>query len=175
MSIMVSPTEDEVMAALRAFILSVLPDGVEVVQGQNNRVAEPAGPDFVVMTPSTRHRLSTNTDTWDETGDNPTVIRAEHDAQYDCQLDFHGPNGSDFAATFTALFRDPFAVDEMASYSVTPLFANDGQQMPFINGEGQYENRWVMTVSVQIKPTVSTPMQFADRLDVTISDALGGA
>ena len=34
--------------------------GVEVIKGQNNRVAEPYGADFVVMTPMRQDRLSTN-------------------------------------------------------------------------------------------------------------------
>lgn len=48
------------MTALRSFLLGVLPPGTEVVRGQDNLVAEPIGPDFVVMTPLLMPRLGTN-------------------------------------------------------------------------------------------------------------------
>lgn len=174
MSATVSPTEENVLAALRSFILSIVPDGVEIIEGQDNRVAEPAGPDYIVMTPTNRNRLSTNYSSWDETGFNPTMIVAEYDTEFTAQLDLHGPNSSDYASAISTLFRDYYACDQMVGTGVTPLYATDGKQMPFINGENQFENRWVMTVSLQITPAVSTPMQFADRLDVTVSSALGG-
>ena len=50
--------------ALRSFLLSVLPAGVEVIQGQDSRVPEPSNVDFVVMTPITRERLATNYILW---------------------------------------------------------------------------------------------------------------
>lgn len=55
-----SPTESQTLAALRSFLLAVLPTGTEVVRGQDNRVPEPIGPNFVVMTPLTQPRLGTN-------------------------------------------------------------------------------------------------------------------
>jgi hypothetical protein len=62
MPVSISPTQSEVQTALRSFLLSILPDGTEVIEGQDNDVAEPIGPDFVVMTPILRNRLSTNID-----------------------------------------------------------------------------------------------------------------
>ena len=57
---MVNITESDVLAALRDFLIGILPAGVEVVKGQDNRVAEPQGDNFVVMTPTGRRRLATN-------------------------------------------------------------------------------------------------------------------
>lgn len=64
MSLAPVPTQSSVQAALRSFLLSFLPAGVEVVEGQDNRTPEPAGADFVVMTALLRTRLSTNVDTY---------------------------------------------------------------------------------------------------------------
>lgn len=64
MTISVSLTETQIFAALRAFLLSILPSGIEIVRGQDNRVAEPSGTDFVVMTPILRERLSTNVNSY---------------------------------------------------------------------------------------------------------------
>jgi hypothetical protein len=66
MSVPLSLTESQTLTALRSFLLSVLPAGIEVVRGLDNRVAEPAGPDFVTMTPLFRERLETNTDTYED-------------------------------------------------------------------------------------------------------------
>jgi len=57
-----SPTQSQIQTALRSFLLSVLPSGVEVLEGQDNRVPEPSATDFVVMTAIQRPRLATNID-----------------------------------------------------------------------------------------------------------------
>lgn len=63
MSLVVSVTDDAIFEVLGAFIESVLTMAPEnVVQGQGNRVAEPAADDFVIMVPLRRERLSTNVD-----------------------------------------------------------------------------------------------------------------
>ena len=67
MSVALSFTESQTFAALRSFLLSILPAGIEVVRGQDNRVPEPEGSDFVVMTPILRERLETNVDTYSDT------------------------------------------------------------------------------------------------------------
>jgi hypothetical protein len=66
MSATLSITESQTLAALRSFLLSVLPAGIEVVRGQDNLVSQPKGPSFVVMTPLMRTRLATNVDTYDD-------------------------------------------------------------------------------------------------------------
>lgn len=55
-----SLTEAQTMAALRSFLLGVLPSGVEVIKGQINRVPEPKGSDFTIMWPILQSRLATN-------------------------------------------------------------------------------------------------------------------
>ncbi len=55
-----SLTEAQVLEALRSFLLAVVRPGTEIIKGQNNRVPEPVGDDFVVMTPLLQPRLGTN-------------------------------------------------------------------------------------------------------------------
>ena len=57
----VSLTEVGVLSALRGFLLDILAPGVEVIRAENNRVPEPKGSDFCVLTPTARMRLATNT------------------------------------------------------------------------------------------------------------------
>lgn len=59
-----APTQSDVIGSLRDFLLAVLPVGTEVVPAQRNRVPEPKGGNFVVMTPIRFERIETNTDTF---------------------------------------------------------------------------------------------------------------
>ncbi len=58
----ITPVQSDVLTSLRGFLLSVLPSNTDVVEGQDNRVPGPLGPDYVVMTPLTMKRLETNID-----------------------------------------------------------------------------------------------------------------
>jgi hypothetical protein len=66
MSVTLNLTESNIFTAVRAYLLTVLPAGMEVVDGQDNRVPEPAGTDFVTMTPILRERLETNVDAYQD-------------------------------------------------------------------------------------------------------------
>lgn len=63
-----SPTQSDVLAALRSFLLAVLPPGVLVLQSQANKASEPSAVDFVLMTPNAMPRLSTNIETTRDCG-----------------------------------------------------------------------------------------------------------
>lgn len=82
------------------------------------------------------------------------------------QLDVHGPNSTDNCQIISTLFRDGYGYDFFAQQpaDMAPLYTDDGRQMPFINGENQYEDRWVMNVYMQANIAVSTGQQFADIL-----------
>lgn len=62
MTISLSPSQSDIQIVLRSFLISILPAGVEVIEGQDNRVPEPEGTEFVVMTPIGRPRMGTNFD-----------------------------------------------------------------------------------------------------------------
>lgn len=175
MTIDVEPLETAALTALRAFLLDILPDGTEVIRGQVNRVASPKSPVFVVMTPLNRVRLGTNGDTWDETADAPTDISSEMPAQLQVQLDVHGIGSADVCQLILQVLRDGFACDFMTdnNYPVVPQYATDPRQTAFIDGENQYEDRWVMVAVLSIVSTVSLPQQFANQIDTGIFIADG--
>lgn len=54
------PTQSNAQAMLKSFLASILPADVAIVTAQQNRVAEPQVPNFVVMTPLRFERLRTN-------------------------------------------------------------------------------------------------------------------
>lgn len=174
MGLSITPTDDAVLTAVRSLLLAALPSGWEVIAGQANRVPEPQGLNFVVMTPARRTRLSTNTDTWDRSDAAPVSIDIAHDVEVGFQLDIHGPGGADAGSLISAVLRDAWGVDFLQSTGVTPLYATDGRQVPFLNAENQYEDRWVIEAAFQIVPTVSTPAEFAATLDTTVYPPIEG-
>lgn len=86
------------------------------------------------------------------------------------QLDVHGPNGGNHAAILSTLFRDEYGTDFFlnSGYDAAPLSADDPRQIPFINGEQQFEDRWVVDVLFQANLTTTTAQQFATQLAVTL-------
>lgn len=57
-----SPTQDDVLVALKGFLAAILPSGTEIIAGVVNRVPEPHSPGFVLMNPIRMQRLRTNVD-----------------------------------------------------------------------------------------------------------------
>jgi hypothetical protein len=55
--------DTEILSVMRAVLLEWLPSGVDVIRAYGNRVPEPLTPDFCVLSPLRRERLSTNRDT----------------------------------------------------------------------------------------------------------------
>jgi hypothetical protein len=236
----ISFTESDLFAALRGWLLQVVPAGHEVIRAQVNRVPEPKTPDFIVMTQVLRTRLSTNIDeTFDVilTGKIEGSILTVSDlisgeikigasidglgvlpgtyisgagnsagtfavspaqtlivdpystdfsddfrgaavlmyagvktaiapTQFDIQLDIHGPASAQTAAIVSTLFRDEYATQYFDDNGIDahPLYTSEPRQMPFINAEAQYEERWTLDVSLQVNQVVQVPQQFADKL-----------
>lgn len=157
----------ETIAALRAFLLSVLPLGVEVVLGQDNQVPQPAADDFVVMTIVGRGRLATNVVTYADGGPGLAQERhAKQATQVTVQLDIHGPASSNTVQIISTLFRDEYGCDKFtdSGFDVQPLFCSDPRQVPFLNESQQIENRWSIDAVMQANPVVTSPQDFATAL-----------
>lgn len=171
MSVTLSLTQEQTFTALRNFLISVLPAGVDVIQAQQNRTPEPSGDDFVTMTPLVRTRLATDITTFaDGFPVDPQTRSDLQETQFSVQLDVHGPNSADNSQIITTLFRSDYAVDQFATsgFDVTPLYTSEPKQIPYLNGEQQIEDRWIVDVELQCNPTVTTPQQFADAANVSL-------
>lgn len=95
--------------------------------------------------------------------------------EWTLQLDFHAPDylAGDFARTVSISYRDEFATGFFSALSAplnncTPLYADDPRQVPFINGENQYEWRWSLDAHMQVDETVSIPAEYADSISLTM-------
>ena len=80
------------------------------------------------------------------------------------QIDVHGPNSMNNAQIISTAFRDDYAVQFFAALdsTISPLYTDAPLQIPFINAEKAFENRWVIELHLQIDQTVVVPMQFFD-------------
>lgn len=83
-------------------------------------------------------------------------------------VEVHGPNAGDNAQTVATLFRDEYATSfaSFVTAGVSPLFAEDPKQIPFIGSDDQYQERYIVGVHMQIDPAIAVPQQFADQADV---------
>lgn len=159
-------TETDIMTALRTVLLGILPSGYDVLRSQANRVPQPKGPDFVMMTPLRYARLSTNRTSW--AGLTPTTVNVATPTQVDVQLDVYGPKAQDMGTLIHMLFRDAFMCDQFtaANALIQPLDASAPQQTAFVNAEAQYEDRRILTVSLQVNAAVNVPQDFADSIAI---------
>lgn len=167
MTVMVaSPTETQIFTALRAYILGIFGLEFEVIRGQINYVPSPEG-DAVVMWPNGFTRLATNESEYDPVENQRNVTTP---MQWTIQLDVHGETSADNAATLSSLFRDFHAVEFFKTNhpGVTPLSADEPRQVPFVNGEKTFENRWTFYLQMEVNTIISAAQQFADELDPNI-------
>lgn len=165
MTLTVSITQEDVYAKVRALVLDVVPAGVEVVQGLGNGVPMPAG-EFVAMTLTLRNPHRTPVETWDRDDPNPSAIAIEQGTLIRVQLDCYGPRSGDWSEILATVLRSSYAFRLLDP--VSPLFADNPIQAALINGEEQYEQRWIVGANLQYNPVIMTPMEFADRVEVTL-------
>jgi len=166
MTTSISLTTDDAFTALRAFLLAHLPAGVEVVSAQDNGVPMPAGP-FVAMTLGPMQRLSTNVTKY--TGGAPGTKAISMPTQFTVQLDCYGNDSGQWANIIAALFRDDVAYAAFPD-GIKPLYADDPIQLPLVNGEQQYEQRWKTNAVLQIIPVITVAQESAIDLDPGVID-----
>lgn len=161
---MIDITEREISNALCGFISSILP-GVAVIKGQVNRVPMPKK-GFVIVNPLSRTRLAVPEDSYTDTEEE----QAQHvltRMQCAFQVDFYGEESADWAQTFANLANDQYAYNAFAG-NIKPLYCSDPSQMPLIDGEKQYTERWRVDMELQANPSASVPMTFFDEVDINL-------
>jgi hypothetical protein len=165
----ITPVPTDVLTAVRAFLLAILPAGTPVIQGIQNRVAMPVS-GFVLMTPLYQMRLATNVDSYDDTyPSSGASFSAEQDTRIDIQLDFYGPLSGAWAAMISTLWRDEYGVTALAP-NCAPLYIDDARMMPLTDDEQQYLQRWMSVAVAQYNPVVTLPQQFAGAAEATLID-----
>ena len=161
MAVTLDIIDQDVFRALVVFFKTFLPSTVSIVQAQDNLVAMPKG-GFVAMNNASMERLSFNVDTYNSALQQKFILTP---TKYDMQLDFYGPESQNWATETQALFRDQYATDIFPA-NIQPLYADNPVQIPLIDGEEQYEQRWKIRASMQYNPTLTIAQQ--SMLDVVV-------
>lgn len=161
----ISPTESDIYTEVGQWLQSILPVGMAVVQGQQNRNAAPRDP-FAAMVIIGRQRIATNGWTYDGVG---TRILAEQ-VQVTMQINLFGPASSNQMQMVTALWRDMQAVDffRASGVPIAPLTTSTTRQLGFETGERQYDDLWTVDLTMQVTLTTRLPQQFATSIPITL-------
>lgn len=163
-------SETDVFTALRNVLLTILGGAAtDIIRVPTNRTPMPKECPFVTMYPLLKEQIA-----WPHTtiGNNtaPTQVKNITQAiQYTIQLDVYGQTAGDIAQTIWGVFQSPDAYDLFAAespYGVYPINAETPRQVPMVDGESEYEVRWMMTVNLQYNPTLSTAVKTASTLTV---------
>lgn len=173
-----APTEDDVFKTLGRFLQDILPAGDDdapfvVVVGQENRVPEPSENNYAVMWPLRMPRLATNFEELVGTGLNRGLVQsARQNTEVVVQIDIHGPEAFNNANRVSTLFRSSYAVDffEGQGLPIAPLYADDPRQAQFVDGEQQYEDRYIVEANLQVNFTVTFDTQSARTLELGLVD-----
>lgn len=163
-------TEEDLLTALRGFLLPIV--GGEVVQSQENGVDMPPPP-FTTMTTLRITGLSTNKQTWADTGDSSTsAIKNSRSSQWTVQIDVYGDGAMDRANNAASLTRTSYGCDQFAAAAVDiqPLYAGEPHQTSMITGEQQYEQRWTFDFVAQFNPIITVSEQYADQLNINLAE-----
>lgn len=174
MSVTISITTDDIDAALRAFLLTLVPAGVEVVRAQDNRVPQPIGPNYILFTPRNRAPFATTKIDWDKTDPAAVILDRIQSVEVTYQLDYYGPNSGDYAQIVSVLTRDFYGAENFNNVvPIQPLYTTEARQLPLVNEEKQFEERWTQDFVMQIVPTVSTSGEFASIVEIVLKP-IGG-
>ncbi|MBS0966966.1 hypothetical protein JK165_12865 [Acetobacter okinawensis] len=158
----ITPDDGQIYGAVRNWLLGILPAGMAVVQGQQNRVAPPALP-FVTMLLLERERLATNS--WTYT---PTTREVREPVRLGMQLGLFGPGAGAGVQAITTLWRDPDAAACFAGlpFPLAPLDADAPTRSGFWEGKHQYEEHWSVVLHMQVTFQTSIAQDFATTLSV---------
>lgn len=158
---------DQVVDALGDFVALFMPNGADIVRGQQNRVSPPPEP-CAVLTEILSASLQT---TYADYRPDADVADLQGSKRIDVQVDFYGTDSGDQCAAVATAFRSAWGYDQFP-VNIKPLYTSDGIQSPLITGEQQYSQRWTLTASLQYNPLVTVPQEFADVVVPNIIEAV---
>lgn len=159
-------TEDETFDALWSFIVTLLGEEYidNIFKGYQNLTATPVGT-YAVLSPGIKVRLNQGARTYDA---HEGTVSLQRNTEYVYQLDCYGPDAPDWADIVAIAWRSMRACDMLAHTDVTPLYADEPVQLNFVNGERQYEQRFMVNLHVQVNQIVIVEQAFMDRIELTI-------
>ena len=140
-------------------------------QTQVNRVSMPTG-QFCMITVINMKRLSTQILVNGDTGDNATATQGYTEVrQVDIQVDIYGDEAGDRAVELETLFASTYGYDTINSINenLAPLYSSTPFNAPMIDAENQYQDRYVITLTLQAHITVSLSQDYFDKVELSLT------
>lgn len=158
MAATITPTEDQVFDAMWGWVSSLFstPDQANIFKGFQNVTSTPLG-SYAVISPGIAVRQDQIRREYDAV--NGLSLNARH-TTYSYQVDCYGPSGPDWSNIIAIAWRTLAACDALAGLPVTPLYADEPNQLNIVNGEYQYEQRFMLRLYLQVNQTVALPQDF---------------
>lgn len=155
-------------------IIDVLADYIEPIcgtcqQAQANRIPMPKG-QFCILTPLRFIRLSTTRDIKQDTGSSLTSAMGYTEVrQADIQVDIYGQGAGDRAIALETTFASSYGYDKIKAIDkrLAPLYSSSAIQAPMINAESQWQERYIVTLSLQAHITVSFSQDYFDKAEIS--------
>lgn len=172
------PTEDQVFFALWSWVASLADQGIvpsRVFKTDQNFTAtpidttggsNPALASYVLIRPGIMQRQDQQRREYDVPNQQVILTRG---VTYSYQVDCYGPRGPDWASIISLAWSSAVAVEwfagnaiasllpapmPVAAASMAPLYADDPQQLNIVNGEMQYEQRYMTRLFVHVTQSV---------------------
>lgn len=172
----ITPTQDGIQIALRTALLGILPDGVDVIAGVQNRVPEPDASRFVVMTPIRGKRLRTNIDSANDvrfTASIAAAIMTVTDVAFGTLLDGAVIFGTGIAANTRIVdqLTGPPGLDGTYQVSVAQTLSS----RTLASGAKQLEQGAQVTVQLDFHSADNTAFDLAQMVATVLRDEAGVA
>lgn len=180
-----TPTEDQIFDAVWGFVDTIFGSTISalIFKGFQNMTSTPPGTSYIVVSPGVVVRENQSVRSYDAVNG---LSLNERDTHYSYQVDCYGPSGPDYANTVAIAWRTLWACEYFdgtgtvspGALPVTPLYADEPQQLNIVNGEMQYEQRFMLKLYLQANQIVALPQDFfttPPALDLIVADNLPAA
>jgi hypothetical protein len=163
-------TDDTVFTQLRAFIMDALGTAVtEVVRVPRNRTPMPKFYPFITMSPILKEKIM-----WPVSGVSDPAVQPQAGSltaatRYQIQLDAFGATAGDVIQLLHTVLNGPSAFDFFNAQTpagVYPLYADSPREASIVDEEAESVLRWIMDISLQFNPTLTSTIQTASTVVV---------
>lgn len=161
---------EEITYAIADFINQSI--GVECYQAQDNRVPISTG-EFAIITPLFFERLSTTREKYNDTGSTATSsVDLTHVRTTNFQVDFYGSNAGNNCVELETIFRNWYGYDQFMDINdkVAPLYCSNAVQTTLIDSEGQWQNRYTITLTLQVHIKSTVPQAYFEKVEHTLEN-----
>lgn len=173
MTATLTPSEDQVFDTVWGLVAAYLGPANEpaIFKGFQNVTATPPG-NYAVIQPGVAMRQNQLMRDYDPVAGTQLIERS---TTYSYQVDCYGPSAPDWANIIAIAWPTLWSIDNNAAPTIiVPLYADDPVQMNIINGELQYEQRFMLKLFGQVNQTVALPQDFFVNAPITgiVADVL---